>query len=192
MGISYAGSGWLRGEPVEEAEMGQDEEAAGFHVPGLVTDLARGSILALPGMTEYVRERTIAEGSSTGLMAYGGTLHWKQLGSGLRKEGLTLFLGASAARDFGSYLAGRIPFGQPFGVSGGSKSVWFLPGEELSWEEDGDTLRIHLPAAAAREAETAVPPREGTYTLATAPALSFQIEKSTIRDKAGNVVETIG
>ena len=90
------------------------------HVPALVTDLARGSILELPGVAEHIRERTRAEGSATGLL-YVKAVRWKESGGWLRKKELTVTLGALAARDLGSYLAGRIPFDQPLMISGGGR-----------------------------------------------------------------------
>lgn len=158
------------------------------HVPGLITDLGRGSILKLPGVAEHIRARTRAEGSATGLL-YLEAVRWKESGGWLRKKELTITLGANAARDFGSYLAGRIPFGQSLVIGGGDKPLAFLPGESVSWEETQEALKIFLPAAAAREMETAVPPRAGTYRLAAAPGLVFEIVKSYIRDQDGNVVE---
>ena len=161
------------------------------HVPRLVTDLGRSSILELPGVAEHIRVRTRAEGSATGLL-YVDAVRWKESGGWLRKKELTITLGANLARDFGSYLAGRTPFGESLMIHGGNKPLLFRPGDSVRWEEDEEGLEILLPAAAAREMETAVPPRVGTYRLAAAPGLVFEIEKSYIRDQDGNVVETIG
>lgn len=166
-------------------------EILGTHVPGLVTDLGRSSILEIPGVAERMREGARADGSSTGML-YVSDLRWEERGGWLRKKELTITLGANMARDFGAILAGRIPFGEMLVIAGGKKPVVFEPGDPVSWSDDGTLFHVSLPAAAAREAEEGVPPRAGTWRLPSAPGLIFEVEKSYIRDPHGNMVETIG
>lgn len=155
--------------------------------PLLLTDLARSSAADDPAFVAAVTEGAKRDGSSQGSLAV-PRLTWR-----LEGERFELTIGALLARNFGEYLRGRLPFGNPFYLLGPEHFVFFEPGDEVRRTEREGHPVIVLDPGALDELADAIVAERGTYTVPSIPWLTVIVEATEITDRqTGEVLETIG
>jgi hypothetical protein len=156
------------------------------HLPLLVTDPARRSLLDDPGLAQTVADGISRDGSSSA-STWTTQLNWH------RSEAHThIALGALAAPNIATSLRGRLPFGRPFGVYAEQRELQFLPGDHLDiTEPDQNTLHATIPAHLV-EPLCAVLATARAATVHIDPALSIEIVPTEIKDQSGQVIEVRG
>ena len=153
----------------------------------LVTDLSRGSHLGDLDFARRVTERTNAEGaSSSGL--YCDHVRCERIGN----DTVTLTLGAAVADDLGRRLRGRIPYGRPFSLFTDTTEIRFEPGDCFQCCPIEKGFLFQLSAAQSHVLTGLLVPQHAVHRPTELPGLTVVIEKTEIRDSAGNVVRTIG
>jgi hypothetical protein len=161
------------------------------HMPLLVTDLDRASLLEKKDVREKISAGSSAEGSYTGY-AFVEQLAWAERKRLFGKPEIKITLGAHQIKDILVMLRYRLPFGREFGLVGGEFNVVFFPNGENRYEIEGNTLRLEITPNVLAELQAVLKEQEGIYRLSTFRGIVLQVKKTHIRDDGGNVVKTIG
>lgn len=179
------------GLTMDEYEAVQDWNTAAFldilrgSAPLLVTDLARGSILADERTAALVLEGIARDGSSM------AQLNSDELDWSMTDDRVTVVIGATNVSRLLKMLRGRLTFDKPLRLQGASKGVWLTADNEFAAHEAGDgELHVDL---AQREMDVILDtlrPIAGSYPIT--PRFSIEVERSIIRDQSGRQVEVIG
>jgi hypothetical protein len=156
--------------------------------PLLITDLKRPSMLESAQLGEKIRDGIRRDGSSCDMLHI-HELSWKKP---MLRKAFTLTIGAGVVESFIQVLPARITHGRAFALMSPEATVEFVasPGGACAIEESA--LKVALSAAAAEEIASSLRPVRGEYTLKSIPDLVIRVEPSEIRDRDGNIVETIG
>jgi len=166
--------------------------AASVKMPFYITDLMRDSVLQVPAISETVQNGMEREGSNTGYL-FVGQLAWEPGKKGwLSKTPAALKLGAKQAGIIGKLLQGRVLKGKQLILVGPEVRVVFEPGEKSGYAVEEDEIRIALNEAAVAELVRKLQPKESVIELASLQGVAIRIEKTSIKDNEGNVVEIIG
>jgi hypothetical protein len=161
------------------------------HLPLLVTDLGRASLLGIADMRERLAAGRAAEGSNTGFV-FVDTLAWEEKKRLLRTPEVQLTIGAQQVNEMLGLLPYRLPFGKDFTMAGRECAIVFASGDGNRHAVDGTTLRLELAPDTLTELLSILVPREGEYRPGSFPGLVFQVRKTEIRDPEGNVIQVIG
>lgn len=161
------------------------------HMPLWITDLERGSMLAMPQIAAAVQAGSERDGSSSGYV-YTDVLDVQETKRLLRAPALDITIGARQVEELRALLPLRIPFGRPFIISGPEWQVQFEAGSECAWRIDGQAVKLTMDADCARDFASSVQPREGRYRLGQLAGVNWQVAPTLIRDRDGNVIERIG
>lgn len=161
------------------------------HLPLLVTDLDRASLLDRSDVREKLSAGAAAEGSSTAHV-FVDQLSWEEKKRLLRTPEIHVTLGARQVQDIRGLLAHRLPFGREFALIGGEFKVVFVPGGENRHAVDGSTLRVEIRPDTLTEIQSVLDPQESIYPLSTFKGMVVHVKKTHIHDQDGKVVETIG
>ena len=161
------------------------------HLPLLITDLDRASLLEKKDVLEKISAGASAEGSYTGHV-FVDQLAWAERKSVLRERGIDITLGARSVKEILVLLKHRLPFGREFGLIGGEFEVTFLHGVENRYEIAGNSLRLEITPDTLTEIQAVLKPQEGIYSLSNFRGVVLQVRKTHIKDHNGKVVETIG
>ncbi|MCP9951624.1 MULTISPECIES: suppressor of fused domain protein [Actinomadura] len=151
------------------------------HLPLLVTDVDRRSLLADPGVARAVEAGIARDGSSSGLL-FVTTAGW------LRDAGsTTLRLGALQAPAIADALRGRLPFGRELILQTEDTVLAFRPGDAFAVEEpDEGQLEVHVPPAALDDLTAVLRPTAGSAAVPALPGLTVEIVPTAMRDRYGN------
>jgi len=166
-------------------------EIFGEHLPLLVTDLDRTSLLEKKDVMEKLSAGASAEGSNTGHV-FVDQLAWEETKRLLRKPEITVTLGARAVKEILGLLPYRLPFGKEFGLIGSEFRVAFSAGSENRYETEGNALRLEITPDVLAELRAVLKQQEGVYSLSTFSGVVLRVKKTHVKDNSGNVVETIG
>ncbi len=160
-------------------------QLAAEHLPGLVTDLERPSLLDDPSFAAAVERGVQQDGSSTAFL-FPSVLSWDAA------KGLAVTLGANAVRDVISVLPARVPFGRELMIATRESQLMFVAREAAAWSVIEENLVIALAPDDAHELARVLAPKAGQYRITALPDVVFHVEKSPIKDREGNVVDWIG
>lgn len=163
----------------------------GEHLPLLVTDVDRTSLLELDDVKRQWTAGLASDGSNTGYL-FVDQLSWEEKPRLLRKPEVKVTLGARQVREVLGLLPYRLPFGKEFTLAGGESKVVLLPASENGYQVDGATLRLQLRPDVVDEIQGMLRAQEGIYGSKRFPGLMLQVKKTFIKDDSGNVAETIG
>jgi photosystem II stability/assembly factor-like uncharacterized protein/tetratricopeptide (TPR) repeat protein len=159
----------------------------GEHLPLLVTDLSRASVLEDPAIAAEVERRVAREGSSEEV-AFAGDLAFRHDGGRVRVE-----LGALYAAALPRAMRGRLHHGRDYTLRGRRCMLHLVPGIEPWATFAEDQLELAISPALARELEERFDPaRAGTYRFAAWPKLELVVSPTFIRDRDGRAVEARG
>ena len=146
------------------------------HLPLLVTDLARGSMLADPALARAVAEGSARDGSSTGYLLT-DRLDWTVRRRVLGATGYQITLGAGQVEELAGLLPLRVPFERGLRlVDDGGTSVVFAPGVRDEVVEEDGALVLQLTPASARALAEALRPMTGSYAVPGLPAVTLLVE----------------
>lgn len=152
--------------------------------PRWVTDLARPSWLDDPAFCAALEAGRAADGSSTAA-EYVSQLAWA-----LEGDRVVVTVGALVADRFPAVLQGRVPFGRPYTLTGPQVTVELQPGSSLSAREVAEGhLELRVPDELVHAIATTLEPVRGRYDFGR---LTIEVEPTSIRDRHGDVVETVG
>jgi hypothetical protein len=160
-------------------------------MPLWITDLDRGSLLDDPALAAQVKAGMERDGSGSGFL-YTDVLGVEQHKRLLRAPLIELTLGARQVDELRALLPLRIPFGRPFTLAGRDWQLQFEPGDTCSVAVHDGSVTIVLTPACAQDFARTMRPQAGHYQLAQLPAVSWIVQKTSIRDAEGNIVTTIG
>jgi hypothetical protein len=163
----------------------------GQHLPLMVTDLARASLLQRPGVARALGEGADRDGSSTDSL-FNDQLGWQKRDKPSGGAAYTLVIGARQITELQALLPYRLPFGRELCLAGREAWIVLTAGPAVTVTESERALRVALDAAAQAVIRDEVKPRAGTYRLAAEPELVLEVRKTEIRDPNGEVIETIG
>lgn len=167
------------------------------HMPLWVTDLGRASLLANTAVKEQVEEGARRDGSSSGYL-FTDVLGLKQVKRLLRKPLTQVTLGARQVEELVALLPLRLPFGRTLRVAGHEWQLLLEPAgadgqNVVEWPGEGaGTVVLRLTDTTAQQFAQALQPREGRYLLPLLPEVEWLVQKTTITDSTGKVVEVIG
>lgn len=161
------------------------------HMPLWITDLGRASLHDQPEIAAAIKAGSERDGSSASFL-YTDVLGVREHKRLLRAPSFEIRLGARQVEEIGTLLPLRIPFGQPFTVVSADCQLKLEAGSACAVRIDGQAATVTLDSASAQAFATSVRAREGSYRLATLPALAWLVQPTLIRDGEGNVVERIG
>lgn len=164
------------------------------HMPLWVTDLARGSLLANPAVKQQVEEGSRRDGSSSGFL-FTDVLGLAQTKRLLRKPLTQITVGARQVDELVALLPLRLPFGRTLRVAGHQWQLLLQPAEAenaVEWLANDEGAVLHLTNATVQQLAQTLQPRAGTYVLPLLPGVQWQVEKTTITDSSGNIIDVIG
>lgn len=167
------------------------------HMPLWVTDLGRASLLANPAVKQQVDEGSQRDGSSSGYL-FTDVLGLKQTKRLLRKPLTQVTLGARQVEELVALLPLRLPFGRTLRVAGHEWQLLLEPAgadgqNAVEWPGEGEgAVVLCLTDATVQQFAQTLQPREGRYVLPLLPEVEWQVQKTTITDSTGKVVEVIG
>jgi suppressor of fused len=167
------------------------------HMPLWITDLGRASLLANPAVKQQVDEGSRRDGSSSGYL-FTDVLGLKQTKRLLRKPLTQVTLGARQVEELVALLPLRLPFGRTLRVAGHEWQLLLEPAgadgqNAVEWPGEGaGAVVLRLTDATVQQFAQTLQPREGRYVLPLLPEVEWQVQKTTITDSTGKVVEVIG
>lgn len=166
-------------------------ELLAARLPLLITNLQRGSLLALPDVKTMVDAAIAKEGSSSGVV-FTDLLLVAASKRFLRPAKVQLTLGARQIEQLAALLPLRLPFGRPFMLCGPHCRVLFETGRHNRVRIAGNTVTLQVRDGDAMELVTLLHPRQGIYTLPSFPHLRWDVKQTTIRNALGELVDIIG
>ena len=92
----------------------------------------------------------------------------------------------------------RLPFGRTLRVAGHEWQLLLEPADAdgqnaMEWPGEGaGAVVLRLTDATVQQFAQTLQPREGRYVLPLLPEVEWQVQKTTITDSTGKVVEVIG
>ncbi|MBV7429837.1 MULTISPECIES: suppressor of fused domain protein [unclassified Acidovorax] len=167
------------------------------HMPLWVTDLDRASLLGDPTVKQQVDEGVRRDGSSSGYL-FTDVLDLHQTKRLLRKPLTLVTLGARQVDELVALLPLRLPFGRTLRVAGHRWQLLLEPSgsqgsNAVEWQGEEESAAIlRLTNATVQQFVQTLQPREGRYVLPLLPQVKWQIEKTTIQDSTGRVVDVVG
>lgn len=161
------------------------------HLPLLVTDLGRDSLLSNPDVKRLLKDGAIADGSNTSAL-FIDQLSWVETRRLLRPASIQITMGARQVVELVSLLPFRIPCHRSFELIGQQCQIAINPSERNGYQLNGENLSLNLSFQSANEVAASLLPREKVYEFRSFPELRIQVKKTFIKDQAGNVVNTIG
>lgn len=169
------------------------------HMPLWVTDLGRASLLAHPAVRQQVEEGLRRDGSASGFL-FTDVLGVKQVKRLLRKPITLITLGARQVEELVALLPLRLPFGRTLRVAGHEWQLLLEPAaagadgsNAVEWQgESENALVLRLTDATVQQLAQTLQPRQGSYVLPLLPQVEWVVQKTTIKDSTGKVVDVIG
>ncbi|MGI8537581.1 MAG: suppressor of fused domain protein [Mycobacteriales bacterium] len=160
------------------------------HLPLLVTDLDRRSLLQDPEFDRAIVEGRNRDGSSLATLRI-STLA-VQPGSWLSRRPALITLPATVVDSLCLALPLRIPYGRPFQLTSTTATLRLVPGpaHTLTQSISGWTLTVTHQQAEAISAT--LRPVAGTYVAPGLAQVVFQVERTAIRDHDGNITGYLG
>ena len=168
------------------------------HLPLWVTDLGRDSLLALPAVKQQVEEGLRRDGSASGFL-FTDVLGIQQVKRLLRKPITQITLGARQVEELVALLPLRLPFGRTLRVAGHEWQLLLEPAgpggsnNVVEWKgEDENAVLLRLTDATVQQWAQTLQARQGSYVLPLLPQVEWVVQKTTIKDSTGKVVDVIG
>jgi hypothetical protein len=165
-------------------------EVLAEHLPLLLTDIARPSLLETKEVQAQINAGVRAEGSSTGAL-YTNQASWSRRWS-LAGRRTTLVLDVHTAFRVALVLPARIGVGESLLLSSSDTKVFFESAETPEQHTDPDeNLHLGLTGEAARALSQDLMRGVGTYAVPQLSKTAIEVVPTVIRDQEGNVVQTL-
>ncbi len=117
----------------------------------------------------------------------------------LRKPITQVTVGARQVDELVTLLPLRLPFGRTLRVAGHEWQLLLEPAagdggsNAVEWQGEGENaVVLRLTNATVQQLAQTLQPRQGSYVLPLLPQVEWVVEKTTIKDSTGKVVEVIG
>ena len=150
------------------------------HLPLLVTDVGRRSLLADPDVARTVEDGVARDGSSSGML-FVSTAEWER-----DAAATTLRIGALQAPAIVDALRGRLPFGRELSLVADDARVTFRPGGAFAVAEpDEGVLEVDVPEGALDDLVAAMPGTAGRRPVPALAGLAVEIVPTVMRDGYG-------
>lgn len=155
--------------------------------------LARTAALRFVTRSHGLSEPYAKESDGPEVTGYGFELALR-LACLLRKPLTQATLGARQV----ALLPLRLPFGRTLRVAGHEWQLLLEPAgadgqNAVEWQGEGEGgLVLRLTDATVQQLAQTLQPRQGNYVLPLMPQVEWVVEKTTIKDSTGKVVEVIG
>lgn len=156
------------------------------HTPLGVTDIRRKSLLQDPEIRAAAQAGLEKDGSNCGM------LFVQQGGVEVESNGIVLTIGALLVGDLCTVLPGRVPFDRPLLLRIEDQVVRLEQGDKVSWQANEEGTTVTLTSSAARQLAAQLKVKAGDYTFSEAPGVTVKVIQTNIKDRHGNVVETLG
>lgn len=167
-------------------------EILGQTMPLYSTDLYRKTILENKDIRKSIKIGIEEDGSSTGSL-FLANLTWikkKKFLSGVTYE---ITIGAQHVDTFKEVLKGRITKHRDLFLSSKDCKMEFEFEEKLNIQEINEfDIKIFLNKEIVNDIYNNLKAKEGIYKLKTTKNIIFNVEKTKIKDRDGNVIEVIG
>ena len=160
-------------------------------IPLWITDLKRSSLLARPTVLAQVNKGIRLDGSAC-VAVYADLLQVALRKQFLRRTLAEITLGARQIVQLAELLPLRLPFGRPFTLSGPGWKLHFEAAPRNRWRIERGVLTIRVNPSGVQELATLLHPRQGVYKLPAFPGILWNVQKTTIRNAQGDVVEVVG
>ncbi len=160
------------------------------HLPLLVTDLGRRSLLSHPEVDRAIVEGRTKNGSSLGALRI-STLSVRAERRFPRRPAMVT-LPATVVDSLCLLLPLRIPFGRAFMLTGAKESLTVFAGAFYTLMKTPRGWNLSLTDDQAEAVAAALRPVAGTYEVPGLPELVFRVERTAVRDQQGNVTGHIG
>jgi hypothetical protein len=156
--------------------------------PLKITDLARRSILEDPAISRIADEGIAQQGSSCNEL-HVSEISWRRA---ILSKAMTVTIGAGVVERIRDLFPSRLLHDLPIGLRSKDASVDFVSGAASGWSVEQKVLTLVLSRESIEEIRHELLPRRGTYRFQTLPGLIVHVLPTHIRDKTGNIIETIG
>lgn len=153
------------------------------HDPHLITDLARGSWLSDADFARRVAEGSERDGSSCASL-FNARFRFAPLA-----EGWQVSLGAKEVEPLIRLLPGRLLHGNPLRLVGQEHIVCFEASDARREHVSTEQLTLGITTADVAEIVGTLKPLAGSYS---AGGITWEIEKSVVRDPEGNIMSEVG
>jgi suppressor of fused-like protein len=161
------------------------------HLPLLITDLHRPSLLANPDVKNRLIEGATKDGSNTGFI-FIDQLSWQEERRLLGKPVMNVTLGARTIAELLALLPYRLPHQRTFKLVGEEQQIILNPSANNAYRMEDRILQLDLGAETVGEMCARLMVKEGIYDLPSFPNLHIHVKKTFVKDPAGKIVETIG
>ncbi|MEM1068047.1 MAG: suppressor of fused domain protein, partial [Planctomycetota bacterium] len=152
--------------------------------PLSITDIFRPSILE----DESVRNEITSEKPNVSQSEVFGTIaEWKE-----SEDQLEVRIGATVVAQLKSLMSGRLTEGEPIAVYGKGTGIVFEPGEIVAWRHEEPLMLISLSHEAVMYFADSLQPVRGIYQCVSCPSLSIHVVPVEIKDRDGEVTDTVG
>lgn len=160
------------------------------HLPLLITDLDRRSLLSNPEVDQAITEGRIRDGSSLGWVRISSLAVRAERRFPRRPASVTL--PATVVDSLCLLLPLRIPFGRPFMLTSPEENLTVFPGAFYTLLKTPRGWNLTLTDDQAEAVAAALRPVAGTYPVPGLPELVFHVERTAVRDQQGNVTGHVG
>ena len=160
------------------------------HLPLLVTDLGRRSLLGHPEVDQAIVQGRTKNGSSLGALRI-STLRVRPERRFPRRPAMVT-LPATVVDSLCLLLPLRIPFGRAFLLTGADESLTVFAGAFYTLMKTPRGWNLSLTDAQAEAVAAALRPVAGIYEVPGLPELVFRVERTAVRDQQGNVTGHVG
>ena len=160
-------------------------------MPLWITDLKRGTLLAMAQVSSMAYEGIRKDGSSC-VAVNTDLLLVKESKKFLRRPVAEITLGARQIAQLAELLPLRLPFGRTFTLSGPRWKLHFELGKRNKWTVEAGVLRFVIGSDSVQEFATLLHPRMGVYKLPAFQHILWNVQQTFIRNASGDVVDIIG
>lgn len=118
---------------------------------------------------------------------FGAIAEWKE-----SEDQLEVKIGATVIAQLKSLMSGRLAEGEPIAVYGKGTGIVFEPGESMAWRHEEPLMLISIPHEAVMHFADSLQPVRGIYQCDSYPNLSIHVVPVEIKDRDGEVADTVG
>lgn len=160
------------------------------HLPLLVTDLDRRSLLTDPDVDQAIIDGRNRDGSSLGALQISALT--VRAAKRLPRRPAVVTLPATVVDSLCLVLPLRIGFGRPFALMTKEKMLTIVPGPDADLTRSDSGWTLALTAEQAESVGASLRPVAGRYEAPGLPDIAFQVERTAVLDQQGNVISHVG
>jgi hypothetical protein len=155
------------------------------HLPLLITDLDRRSLLSNPEVDRAIVEGRSRDGSSLAALRVSELA--VQPATRLPRTPAIIAVPATVVDSFCLVLPLRISFGRPFSLTSAGSSLVVVPGRAYALSQSGPTWTLTVTRRHAEAISSTLRPIAGFYPVPGLPRVMFEVTGTPVRDGQGHV-----